>query len=139
MENVYPHVGKVFFTPRQVAQYVGSEILRTLDEDIHCKGLMASAPDCEILVVTDIRFPNELEFFKNQGVSFIPAYVHNGLAEARAARDTHQSESHLASLAASCGHTLIDNNSTILKLKFNIEEVLTSKLGGLLRRSKAAT
>lgn len=99
--NLYvrPHLGKVLYTPRQIAQYVGTEVLRAMNPDIHClaatKGLEGS-----VFVVTDMRFPNEMDFFKNDPTAkFNAIYIKNSRAEVTASGDLHPSERHLYDLA----------------------------------------
>lgn len=124
-ESVNPHVyTATFFTPRQVAQYIGTEVLRSIDPDIHCKGLMQDQPKDGVLIVTDIRFPNELEFFMNKfGSSFFPIYIANAHAEAAAAKDAHESEAHVQTLAKSCRH--IDNEESLDVLEMKVVNLLS--------------
>ena len=111
-DNVYSHTDKTLYTPRQLAQYVGTEVLRSLDPDVHCKGLMMDAPKEGILIVTDIRFPNERAFFeKLAGDLFFPVYVRNERAEAEAAKDPHQSEQHLKAISEDC--YVAENDGTL--------------------------
>lgn len=134
--NVLPHVGKRFYTPRQIAQYVGTEVLRAVDPEVHCKGLMLTVgemlPQPECLIVTDIRFPNELAFFMNKfGTQFYPTYVANAAAEVVAMHDGHASESHLYDLAASCRK--IDNNGSLEDFETRVQNYMDGLMKGVER------
>ena len=116
---IRPHIGKILYSPRQIAQYVGTEVLRAFEPDIHCR---VAAENClgTIGIVTDMRFPNEYEYFaKHSG--FIPVYIKNRAAEMAASRDTHSSEAHLKALAAKAWIT-IENNKDINTYKKKIQE-----------------
>ncbi len=125
-ENVAPHVGRMLFTPRQAAQYIGTEVLRAVDPEVHCKGLILTLetahPKPEILLVTDVRFPNELEFFSRFEGQFHPVYIANRWKEALAVGDAHESERHVMDLAKHC--VKIDNNGTIEELEAKAVEFL---------------
>ena len=66
-------------TPRGIAQYIGTEFLRALRSDIHCETLNDIMKEQEetvdIFVVTDCRFLNEIEYFKNEE-AFEPFFIH---------------------------------------------------------------
>jgi hypothetical protein len=114
--NLAEHTTTFLETPRQVAQYVGTEVLRTVDPDVHCKGLMLTVEEMKpkpgVFIVTDLRFPNEYEFFASRfGTDFYPTYISNGKAEAVAAKDQHESERHVLEIAKSCRR--IDNEGSL--------------------------
>lgn len=135
--NVNPHIDRVFYTPRQIAQYVGTEVLRALSPDVHCLGLMKDQPQSGVLVVTDIRFPNELAFFMNRyGTNFFPVYVSNDKAEAKAASDAHESERHVLDIAKSCRR--IDNNGSLEDLERQAVNFIDGVLSQYLPESLGA-
>ena len=126
-EHVRPHLGKILHTPRQILQYVGTEVLRALDEDIHCKAAVAQVGECDIAVVTDIRFPNELNFFLNlQNVDFVPVYIENRRAEEAASADKHASEAHIGFIKTKCD--VIPNNDTITNFQWAVALYLGDKI-----------
>lgn len=131
-KNVRPHMGTILHTPRQVAQYIGTEVLRSLDSDVHCKGPILDLPESGFFVVTDMRFPNEYEFFqKNYSDTFFPFYINNYAAEAKAAQDSHASEKHILNIAKKCER--IDNNGGLEDLRRQIITAFTNiyeRLGG---------
>ncbi len=107
---IRPHIGKVLYSPRQVAQYIGTEVLRAYEADIHC---LEASKNVEktIGVVTDMRFPNEFEFFAKNYKNFYPIYISNIGAEVHAGMDTHASEAHLKTLAKKAYETIANNGS----------------------------
>lgn len=111
-KHIRPHLNKVLHSPRQIAQYVGTEVLRRVDELIHCKGAVLDLPHEGVFVVTDIRFWNEYDFFdNNEEVRFFPFYISNYAAEAVASKDSHASEKYVLEIAKKCQK--IDNNGSL--------------------------
>lgn len=125
--HVRQHVGMVLESPRRVAQYVGTEVLRTVGEDIHCIGATMNLPQDATFVVTDMRFPNEYAYFaKNYGEVFYPFHVQNNQAELAGAKDMHPSERLVLETAKNCKP--IPNNSSIAAFKALIETELREVL-----------
>lgn len=121
--HVRQHIGKILHTPRQVAQYVGTEVLRNVDEQIHCKGSVLGLPETGIFVVTDMRFWNEYHFFaENPEVRFIPVYIANSVAESKAALDSHVSEKYVLEIARKCEQ--IDNNGSFQALRDQLQVIV---------------
>jgi hypothetical protein len=58
-----------FMTAREVMQYVGTDIFRKMDTDVWVKStinkILKEGP--ELAIITDCRFPNEVEAIKNIG------------------------------------------------------------------------
>ena len=55
-------------TLREVLQIVGTELLREgFNENIHVASTMANIKDIDNVIITDCRFPNELEAVKKRG------------------------------------------------------------------------
>lgn len=111
-EDVQKHVGKKLSTPRQILQYVGTDVLRAVDSDIHLKWAMKIAPKSDVYVVTDIRFPNEFEFFKGQG-KFISVFIDRSQLSKKDSASQHASEQHIQNMKKKC-MIEIDNNSNNL-------------------------
>lgn len=144
-QHIRPHIGTVLHTPRKVAQYVGTEILREFDPNIHCVNAVKSASDKQIMIITDIRFPNELEFFRNMEDSiFYGVYIANYKAEMVSKKDNHASEKYILQIAKEL--TKIDNNSSLQDFKkaviLQFEKILSlyfkpsSKHGSKLDKKK---
>ena len=126
----YEHlVGMELETPRRIAQIVGTEILRaTGDEDIHCKNMPMN--DDGITIVSDLRFPNEFEYFyKAEDINFLPLYIQRDEAEAFVTEDSHPSEKCVFEFSGKCNK--ITNNSSLEDLKMILSATLeTSGLIG---------
>lgn len=122
-KHIRPHIGKILISPRQIAQYIGTEVLRNVSEDIHCEGAVQDLVQAPLFVVTDIRFWNEYNFFnKNQDLAFFPVYISNYAAEAKAASDKHPSEAYVLEIAKKCER--IDNNGSMQDFKSKVTELL---------------
>ncbi len=123
--HIRPHIGKVLVHPRQVAQYIGTEVLRSVDPVIHCKQATVGMPEDGIFVVTDIRFPNEYDFFANDSTcEFHPFYVKNTGAEC--AMDTHSSEAFILEIGKKC--VTLNNDGTIQELASRVEKLVGAVL-----------
>jgi len=84
------------WTVRKLLQYVGTELFRNnIDDAIWVKSLwlhVQSNPD-KNYVVTDIRFPNELEFFEENGkLNFVSIKVVRGGHDGNVGLSGHESE-----------------------------------------------
>lgn len=120
--HVLSHIGDtIFTTPRHIAQYVGTEILRSIDPNIHCKKAI-EGKYFEMAVITDIRFPDELSFFKDNSSSFFCLYLQNDKAEQVTALDGHRSESYLPLLASES--IRIDNNCDLDEMRRRVLSVV---------------
>lgn len=86
------HAGTVLNSPRQVLQYVGTEMIRAADYDWHCKAAFANIENLsDTMVVTDCRFLNEYSYLmEHHEPDFY--YVDRPLAEVQLAAATHTSE-----------------------------------------------
>lgn len=102
--------GMVLDTPRKIAQIVGTEILRLLGSDIHCENVKIH--DDGITIISDLRFPNEFEYFTNNpDVNFIPFYLQREVAEAQVGPNSHSSETSVFLFNKKC--IGIDNNGSL--------------------------
>jgi len=130
IDSKYDIIGMKLETPRKIAQIVGTEILRaTGDEDIHCKNMPLN-PNSELpTIVSDLRFPNEFTYFKNNSdVNFIPLYLNREEAEKHVTKDSHPSETSVFLFNDKC--VRVDNNGTLENTR---EQVLnTLKTYGVL-------
>lgn len=54
-------------TPRKVLQYIGTEVGRTLDTDVWINNTITKARLYQNVVVTDVRFPNEVLAIQKAG------------------------------------------------------------------------
>jgi len=125
-QNIRPHIGKVCYSRRELLQYVGTEVLRTVDSDIHCKAAIQDIPEDGLFIVTDLRFPNELKFFKNLNFEFYPFYIKREAAEVVALKDKHPSEQLVFETAKGCIEIL--NNSDLLDFQIRVVELIRNIL-----------
>jgi len=123
------HAGTVLYTPRQVAQYVGTDILRDIDHTIHIRAAMPHILYGVLNIVTDIRFADEYEAFRAAAPGFKLYYIQRTDAERAAAGDMHVSEQGLTKLRRFADVT-IDNNGTQDELYTALPELFG--LSGLL-------
>lgn len=57
------HKGVELTSPRHVAQYIGTEVLRSIDQDIHINMAfkLSASSSAKFLICSDMRFDNELK------------------------------------------------------------------------------
>jgi hypothetical protein len=113
-------------SPRQIAQIIGTEILReTGDEDIHCKNLNLNEDG--ITIVSDLRFPNEFNFFnraKLMGYEFLPLYIQRDEAEQYVTENSHPSETSVFKFSNQC--LGVPNNGSLRGLENKIIQLLSN-------------
>lgn len=67
-EKTLERLGK---SPRQIMQYVGTEVMREhLGETVFLNAMshrIAKHPDARVIIIPDTRFPNELEYIRDNG------------------------------------------------------------------------
>jgi hypothetical protein len=125
------HLGKELDTPRQIAQYVGTEMLRDVDSDIHCKKIDFDK-DVSVYIVSDMRFISEFNFFfsKSSEGMFLPCYISNEAASDKLfslpEKERHTSELEVLEVANKC--VRIDNNSSLDHLKDEIHKKIIKKV-----------
>lgn len=113
--------GTLLWTPRQIAQTVGTEILRVVDEEIHCKNVELNNQG--ITIISDIRFPNEYDFFsKRQNTLFLPLYIQRDEAEKMVTESSHSSEKMVFTFSDKC--IKINNNNDLQSLERQLVNIL---------------
>lgn len=60
-------LGKVLHTPRDILQFVGTEVMRSYVADYHIDVVVSNLLSDEKIVVADVRFENEAEGILNAG------------------------------------------------------------------------
>jgi len=125
------HKWKELTSIRHFLQYLGTEVLRSQDPDIHLKKAASLMKPGMINVVTDIRFKNELEFFMK-----MDGFVSIGLDRpSEDNHDLHPSEAEVPEVIRRCDH-LIVNNGTLEDLERKVSEISDSFI--ILPRGLAA-
>lgn len=99
------------YSIRTMMQYFGTEVVQSIDKLFWCKQI----PIDEKIVVPDVRFEHELNFFENLGCTTI--FVERDIIN----NDTHLSE---AGLCYSDNDHVIVNNSSLEYLYSRVEQIL---------------
>jgi hypothetical protein len=108
-------------TPRMVLQIVGTEILRSVDDKIHCKAAEECLNADQINVISDIRFVNEFDYFsKLPNCKFTPLFIDRSKILKNS--DTHSSELDIPRLK--CRSIWIDNNGALKALRARVVDSL---------------
>lgn len=127
-KNTRPHLGKIFKTPRFLLQYVGTEVLRPLDLDIHVNIIEHKKNPSKLTLITDMRYANEFEGLKRiAGDNFLGVYVQNTAAEAAASVDSHSSEKGLEEFKNKC--IRLENNGNLAEFTETVRVFVKEFLG----------
>ena len=117
-------------TIRDVMQVLGTNLLRQgFNNNIHVATTLGSIKEDEKIIITDTRFPNELQAVKDRGGITIrvnrPDFVENSLTGEKFLVKVHKSE-HLSE--TSLDHAefdyVIENDGTLKDLKEKVIEIL---------------
>lgn len=60
-------IGRVLKTPRDILQFVGTDIMRSYSHNYHRDVLILSLSEDNNVIVTDVRFPNEADIIRSSG------------------------------------------------------------------------
>ena len=108
---VRKHSGQILTTPDQIARYVGLEILRVLDNNLHCAAALEGAGD--LIIIPDLAFSNELKYFGDLAdCTFHSVHIQSTLAEQRAQNSRIPHEIHIKALGK-LAQIVIHNNGTL--------------------------
>jgi len=125
-KHIRGHIGIVLSTPRELLQYVGTEVLHAVDKQIHILSIIDKISN-GINIITDLRFEQEIDYFmENYPDIFFPIYIKNDVAENIAKSDLHKSEMDLGNFKKKC--MVIENNSSLKEYR----EQVTSLIGSIL-------
>jgi hypothetical protein len=115
-------VGMELYTPRHIAQIVGTELLRDgVSKNIHIDNVIIY-PEA-ITVISDTRFENEYEVMKQRSdIEYHAVYVYRKQAEDAARMSNHPSETEFFKFKDKCH--LIDNNGDLRDLELNVKKFL---------------
>lgn len=118
--SILAHRGKHMTSPRHVAQYIGTEVLRSIDENIHIKMAFKLNADstAKFLICSDVRFDNELKAVQEAGGTMFGIW-----REAIVPKDLknlHPSEKEIPSLVKR-SDLVFHNESTIEKFQIDVE------------------
>lgn len=113
-----------FHTPRKMLQIVGTEVLRTIDPNIHVRKTLETMPKEGIIVVTDLRFINEFNSLADED-GFHPYYIENHKVESRATSN-HASETQPKKLRSRC--KILKNVAGLPEFREEVNNMLTEVL-----------
>lgn len=114
-------LGTKLETPRQVLQYVGTDICRKLYQNYHTDVVKKEANECEeqFIVISDTRFDNELDLPKQWNRKVINVKIKRSNNNIQAG--THISEQDLVDEKFD---VIIQNDSTLEDLKNKIDNLM---------------
>lgn len=107
-------------TPRKLLQFIGTDVLRSIDDNILINDAIRSLPNSGLFVVTDVRMNNEFDILSKLGADIY--HVDNDKAEVYASKDSHPSERERLLFKDKC--IKISNNRTFEDLRKQVEEIL---------------
>jgi hypothetical protein len=103
------YAGKTISTPRELMQYVGTDIIRETYGKYHVEATLPKMKANELMICADARFPNEIEGIQKSaeemGYSFISVYVSRPGFEG----DAHSSENSVK--PEDCKITVVNDSS----------------------------
>ncbi len=113
-------------TPRHLLQFIGTDVLRHAQENIHLKAAQSRFRQDRVNVITDCRFINEVKWVQSLGGKVI--YINRPSSEKAAYEATHPSERGVPELRQYCDYVL-PNTGTIEELGIFVNELVK---GGLI-------
>lgn len=127
------HVGALLKSPRHIAQYVGSDVLRSIDPDVHIKAAIKQMKNDSVNVVTDIRFKNEFEYFEREFDSdFVSVFIRRASKIPSNLAEAHVSERGILDIGDNC-LVLITNDKSKEDLL-----VKSKRLANAFKKERAA-
>ena len=121
LEKIEPLLAdRVFFNVRSVLQYIGTDVIRAIDPDWHCRTVRDSilSDQGKNYVIDDLRFRNELEMVRSFDGSKVFYIDRPGLE-----RNLHESE-HSLSVSDFDKDEFITNDGTLDELFGKVREKL---------------
>lgn len=126
LERVKKHVGVILKTPRYAAQYVGTDVLRDFDPDIHIKMAVKTMDPTKIGVVSDIRFHNELESF-SKTPGFVSIFIRRAAVIPADLSSQHPSERDVLDVGAKCMYRA-ENDTTVDEFRMKIKSIVENRI-----------
>ena len=121
-------------TLREVLQIVGTELLREgFNKNIHVASTMANIKDKDNVIITDLRFPNELEAVKKRGGITIrvnrPCDICGGSGYHKISCPVSKSGEHYSETALDKSEFdyIVDNDSDIESLIEKVRKILVTE------------
>jgi hypothetical protein len=117
--KVSDFVGKVLISPRDVLQYVGTDIIRSMCDTYHSDIVEKKIHSVEDIVVSDVRFNNEVKLIKDCGGFVVRINRDFSLS---GGKRKHQSEVALDDFNG--WDYILNNNSSLNDLYKDIDEMI---------------
>lgn len=117
-------------TPRHVLQVLGTEIGRQIHPEVWLRycweraTAMVFEPNCSGVVVTDVRFANELDFFKARGAKLVKI-VRPGQEKLEGEAGAHVSELEQDAMSDGVFDAVVTNAGTLDELHHQVREIAT--------------
>lgn len=119
--------GRLMHTPREVMQFVGTEIMHAVYEPFHCDLLMSKILKNNISLVDDLRFVSELDYLIKGGVP-MRTMVIVGRNEQKRGKEEHSSESDWKNINPDYR---IDNSGSLDEFKKNVVGTFRTVIGDI--------
>ena len=118
--RTFKHLGKELTTARKILQYVGTDVLRDIDKQIHLKRALWGLPKHGVFVASDVRFRDEMEYLHAWAYPYgWFFYVDRNIREI----DFHASEAEVRKLK-NISTRVINNNGNMEHLTNEIKAAL---------------
>lgn len=110
-------------TPRKLMQTLGTEWGRNINEDLWVSRTLAQARTIPRVIISDVRFPNELQAL--QGIGALTVKIVRNI-DRSGVEHAHISETALDDVPNSMYDIVIDNNGSLAELKQAAGELITN-------------
>lgn len=115
-------IGKMIYTPRELMEFMGTEVLRSFDPEIHITTAFRVAPKADQYIIGDLRFLVELEYLRANSKTLQVLHVDNEQANNAAAKRKSIAEREISKISKIALH--VDNNGTEESFRYNIEKFI---------------
>jgi hypothetical protein len=105
---------------RKLLQFIGTEWARKKDPDVWIRLALQNMPKNENIFLSDLRFPNELEYLKKEG--WVCIKIKRSLQHNRKGTGSisHESETLLDNILDSEWDFVLDNNKNLTEFHMNL-------------------
>nr|BFD64809.1 hypothetical protein BdHM001_34900 [Bdellovibrio sp. HM001] len=125
VDKLEKFVGKVIRTPREGAQFLGTDVLREFDPDIHVNFAKKKMDPSKVAVVSDSRFHNELDAFA--GPNTLSLFILRNAVIPPDLSKAHPSERGVLEVGERCQFK-IENNGSLKDFEERITALVTQFL-----------
>jgi midasin (ATPase involved in ribosome maturation) len=118
---------KIFSSPRELLQYLGTDIIRRYVPDWHIRRFLDKIKPNEKYVNSDIRFKDEVEAVKNLDNNSKIIYIQREMKNNPVSNTLHESETGLDETTQGIDYC-INNNGTLDDLYNKLEDILKNHM-----------